>query len=114
MATITGEHLKRALGESFHVTPLLDDSQIGQGSIDLRLGSVFLVPERSRLLSIDSHREPSFYRQVQRRVHVPYGDAFVLHAKAFALTSTLEYVCLSGQVAARLKGRSSPGRRARR
>lgn len=110
MATLTGEELKDAIGNLFTITPLLDHTQIGIGSIDVRLGSIFIAPERSKLLSVDSHLPPTSYQQIQRKVYVRFGGEFVLHSKAFALTATLEYVKLSHGVAARVKGRSSPGR----
>ncbi len=97
------------------VSPLIDPSaQIGPSSLDIRLAAVIRVPRPIAATCIDLTAKPEEikrdierYFQTQR---VAPGDAFVLHPGQFALGSTLEFIRLPCDIAARLEGRSSLGR----
>jgi dCTP deaminase len=70
------------------ITPLLDrKEQIQDASVDLRLGTEFLVPTRSDVSLIAPHNKHHArdVRKVFRSFHVALGDTFVLHPKQFVL-----------------------------
>lgn len=103
------------IDEDLVVTPILNPrKQIGPTSIDLRLGTEFKVPRTSHHTHLEPKMPLSEIRtEVERltdTVRVGPLEAFVLHPREFALASTLEYVCLPPNLAARLEGRSSWGR----
>jgi dCTP deaminase len=78
------------------VSPLLEKDQIGDTSIDLRLGHRFLVPEPSRLGVLDlidlHHEGRGVLKDSYREVRVPYGQYFTLHPRRSVQISTLEYL----------------------
>lgn len=92
------------------VTPLLSDSQIGEASIDVRLGNDFIVTRRGNLASIDPAREDIKEHRYQTRHYVNFGDTFYLHPNELVLAGTLEYFRLPVSVAGSVTSRSSWGR----
>ena len=100
------------------VTPLLHLlSQLGPSSLDVRLGTEFRVFLRQKYPFLDplapSDLMESVLEEYAPLVHVastPRPGQFVLHPGEFALGSTLEYVEIPADLAARLEGRSSWGR----
>jgi len=96
--------------DSLFISPLLDLKQIGETSIDLRLGYDFLVSVLTRkpyinLQSVDEdYRDISTYFQTTRR---EIGDRFILYPNQIALTTTLEYVSLPNNMYADILTRSS-------
>ena len=98
------------------ITPLLKpEEQFGPTSVDLRLGTDFQVMRRTNLTHMDLMKDPEdLSRDVQRHmqhVKVKPTEPFILHPGEFALASTLEYVKVPLDLAARLEGRSTWGRR---
>jgi dCTP deaminase len=85
-------------------------SQIGEVTIDLRLGCEFLVSIVTRRPYIGTVKsDPSFrgiasYFQTTRR---EFGDSFMLYPNRLALTTTLEFVGLPEEVYADVLTRSS-------
>jgi dCTP deaminase len=110
MSVLAGQKLVNGLGTNYHVTPVFDPSQIGFSSVDLRLGSVFILAERSKQLAIDPHKQDVSPGTAQRKLYIPFGGKLVLQPKSFALAATLEYIKLEASVFGILEGRSSPGR----
>lgn len=108
------EILKRIQTRQIVITPLLDPLiQIQQGGIDLRLGNVFIVPRRNLSSSLDPiqlAQAAGPLENYQESVHVPFGDAFVIHPGEIVLGVTIEYVVLPNDVFGILVGRSSYGR----
>lgn len=100
--------------KGFFVEPLLDSSQIGEVSIDLRLGYDFLVSILTRKPAIElmpSHDVgkrgiPSYFQETRRRI----GDRFILYPHQIVLSSTVEYLSLPNNVYADIAVRSSYGR----
>ncbi|KKC37998.1 dCTP deaminase [Devosia epidermidihirudinis] len=92
------------------IEPLLDSAQIGEISVDLRLGYDFLVSIVTRrpfiglTKSDEGFRSMSSYFQPTRR---DLGERFVLYPGQVALTTTLEYVALPRDVYADILTRSS-------
>jgi dCTP deaminase len=102
-------------GNGFAVTPILDpDVQIGDASVDLRLGPDFVVTQRATELALfdpvqvdEVAQRVQDYQQYVRR---PLGSAFYLHPGQFAIARTLEYVALPDDLSGQVLGRSSWGR----
>lgn len=97
------------------ITPLLKpEEQFGPTSVDLRLGTDFQVMARTNITHMDLMKDPdSLSRDVQKHmqhVKVKPTEPFILHPGEFALASTLEYVKVPLDLAARLEGRSTWGR----
>ncbi|MER9075544.1 dCTP deaminase [Mesorhizobium sp. M0904] len=93
-----------------YIDPLLSESQLGEVTIDLRLGTDFLVSVVTRRPSIDSAQRPeqsrgiaSYFRSTRREL----GDKFVLYPSQVVLGTTLEYVGLPDDVYADIISRSS-------
>jgi dCTP deaminase len=97
------------------ITPIIKpEEQFGPTSLDLRLGTDFQVLRRSNLTHLDLIKDPeSLQLDVQRSmkaVKVKPTEPFILHPGEFALASTLEFVKIPLDLAARLEGRSTWGR----
>jgi dCTP deaminase len=116
MSLLHREALKEALGEDdldrrLVVTPLLDTRQVGPASIDLRLGTQFLLLRRTLEAGLDPGGTPqAIIEQSQDRVTVPLGQSLWLHPQQFVLGTTLEYLRLPRFLGAYVLGRSSWGR----
>lgn len=97
------------------ITPFIQpEEQFGPTSIDLRLGTDFKVIKRSNLTHLDVIKPPEHVAQDMEScmtvVKVQPTQPFVLHPGEFALASTLEYIRVPLDLAARLEGRSTWGR----
>jgi dCTP deaminase len=97
------------------ITPLIKpEEQFGPTSVDLRLGTDFQVMRRTNITHMDLMKDPeALSRDIQRHmqhVKVKPTEPFILHPGEFALASTLEYVKVPLDLAARLEGRSTWGR----
>jgi len=113
------ERLSRRDDHRIVVTPILDlERQLGPSSLDIHLGTEFRVFQRQLYTHFDmfadkdrqahqAQRYASLLRVGFQRIT---DDFFVLHPGEFALASTLEYIGLPADLAARLEGRSSWGR----
>ncbi len=95
------------------IRPLLDKSkQVGEISIDLRLGTDFLVSFLGREPFIDVSGHPkskpikNFFGSTRRR----FGETFLLHPNQTVLCSSLEYIKMPEDVFAVLNMRSSYAR----
>lgn len=97
------------------ITPLIREEQIGEVSIDLRLGNVFIVFKRTKYSGLDllgdqrNQIEPRI-QEFQERVYVPLGEKLYLHPQQLVLGSTLEYIRIPNDLVAEVIGRSSWGR----
>lgn len=100
--------------ESIFLDPLLELSQVGAVTVDLRLGYDFQVSILTRKPSIQIHQPDdaarrgiaSYFRETRRQL----GEAFVLYPHQIVLGTTLEYVSLPSNVFADLLVRSSYSR----
>lgn len=99
-------------GKRLAIVPLLDyEKQLGEGSIDLRLGTDFLLPQRNIDGGIDpASKETEAVENSQQRIVRPLGKSLWLHSGQMILGSTLEFVHLPSDCAAYVLGRSSWGR----
>lgn len=97
------------------ITPLIDAAkQLGEASVDLRLGPDFIVTRQATgLATFDPARVDEIIdrlRDYQDYVRRPVGSAFYLHPGEFAIARTLEYLTLPTGTSAEVVGRSSWGR----
>jgi dCTP deaminase len=95
------------------ITPILDNDQIRDSSIDLRLGNEFIVTRRTTFSSLDPASGTRLRREIQQyqeRIRINRRKRFVLHPNQLVLGCTLEYVSLPNEVAGYVVGRSSWGR----
>ncbi|WP_341232033.1 dCTP deaminase [uncultured Methylophaga sp.] len=97
--------------ETIFLDPLLDERQIGEMSIDLRLGYDFQVSILTRKPYIEiGKREGHFSRGVRsyfQRTRRDIGDRFVLYPNQVVLATTIEYLSLPSDTYVDLLSRSS-------
>lgn len=108
---LSDRDLKKRLAAGDIVIEPLDDPelQIQPASIDLRLGSSFVVYQLPHVPCIDA-REPKTVDGYTTRIEIAEGEAFVLQPGEFALGATHETVRVPDDLVARVEGRSSIGR----
>jgi dCTP deaminase len=102
--------MKKTGVKSLFIDPLLDESQVGEVSVDLRLGTDFLVSLLTRRPSIDIGYNPNQTRSVAsyfRPSRRDLGDRFILYPGQVVLATTLEYVGLPNDVYVDVISRSS-------
>lgn len=97
------------------IRPLIDPaSQINPSSVDLRLGTDFKILKTSKFTHIEPEEDVKKIKEkifeYIEEIHLKPMDYIVLHPFEFVLGSTLEYIRLPDDIAARLEGRSSWGR----
>ena len=106
--------IKASLEKTLFIRPLLDDSQIGELTVDFRLGYDFLVSIQGREPFIDaSHNHNESYRHAENffeRTRRRPGENFLLHPGQTILATSLEYIKLPGDVLIILNMRSSYSR----
>lgn len=108
---LTKEKITKLIEENeFIVRPLLNkDKQIGAMSLDLRLGTDFLVSFLGREPYIDVSKSSfdrpirNFFAPTRRKV----GETFILHPHQTVLCSSLEYIRFPNNIGADLFMRSS-------
>jgi len=96
--------------DSLFIDPLLDASQIGEVTIDLRLGYDFLVSILTRKPYIGISKSESDYRGLSsyfQKTRREVGEKFILYPNQVVLTTTLEYVSLPSNTYADVLTRSS-------
>ncbi len=98
------------------IVPSIDpEHQYGENSVDLRLGTSFLITKPSRYTHIDPAPrdgidDECYLENSFEEVEIPVGQQFILHPHQFVLANTLEYVSLPFDYYALVLGRSSWGR----
>lgn len=113
--SVLGKHeilasLQRNLEDRLFITPLLDPSQIGESSVDLRLGNDFIVTRRGNLSCIDPSVKDVKEHRYQTKHFVNFKEPFYLHPQELVLAGTLEYFKLPTNICAYVTSRSSWGR----
>lgn len=99
------------------IAPLADEAlQIQPASVDLRLGSRFLLfrsfESRQGVSEHAAHIDPKDKEDLEHLMDgvTVEGGHFMLHPQQFVLASTIERVSIPNNIVARLEGRSSLGR----
>jgi len=111
-AILSKDELTARIDKDLFIEPLLSrDRQLGDASVDIRLGTHFIVTRMGGL----SHFKPSELdeaeiRRLQERVSKSPGDIFVLHLRRLVLGCTLEYIALPRDLSALVLTRSRYGR----
>ena len=94
---------------SLVITPLLDEECFDEDSIDLRLGTHFLLPQIPPQPYFD--RSGSKYAsQTYLQLHAPIGGYFVLAAHQTVLGATLEFIKMPFDIAGEILTKSSVAR----
>nr|WP_196792289.1 dCTP deaminase [Motilibacter deserti] len=99
--------IRRLLAEGRLVIDPIEPGQVQPASVDVRLGSEFLVFRNHTAEVIDPYEKRD---DLMEKVRVPEGQPFVLHPGEFVLGTTLEAIGLPDDLVARVEGKSSLGR----
>lgn len=95
------------------ITPLINkEIQINEGSVDVRLGTEFIVSKRtnySLIYPLDENID-TLINVYQDRLYVKPGNCLILHPNQFILGCTFEYVKFPKDLIGYVLGRSSWGR----
>ncbi|HJN92187.1 MAG TPA: dCTP deaminase [Dehalococcoidia bacterium] len=108
---LSDRDIKRALASGrIHIDPADGfEDRLGPDALDFRLGTSFLLFERSKQPYIDARRAETA-EGIARTVELGDGEPFIIHPQELVLATTLERLQLADDIAARLEGRSSLGR----
>ena len=110
-AVLSRETLVNRLKKDLVVSPILEPSQVGDGSVDISLGTRFIRSRPSRMTEIDFPKlNKDSVRDFQESVVVPFGDEYILHPRSFVLGCTFEFIALPLDVCGFVLSRSSYGR----
>jgi len=112
MSTATKKGLEKYLkrtSDPLIVTPILSPRQIGEASLDVRLGNQFIVFRTYKFgifepMGVSAKFEP---RKIQERQIIPFGGQLVLHPGVLVLACTFEYLSMPGDLECQVEGRSS-------
>lgn len=114
MTALGKKALIERLSKDLVITPLLDrEKQIGEASIDLRLGREFIIAKHTRISSLNPIERTALEKTIplyQEKVKLNFGRPYILHPQEFVLASTLEFLALPHDLMAYVVGRSSWGR----
>lgn len=110
-AALTSAELRRWMRRSrLIVTPLIDP-QIQSNSLDLRLGSMFLVDRRARQTVLDPLEvTEQKARGLKEYYELPFSKPFILHPSQLVLACSLEYLSIPPELSASVVTRSTYGR----
>ena len=110
---LTKTEINKILEKELFIRPLLEDGQINEISVDLRLGIDFCVSIQGRDAYINASNNNNkvgdvgnFFQESRRKV----GETFILHPHQTVLASSLEYLKLPNDVFAILTMRSTYAR----
>ena len=108
---LSDRHVREALiSGRIKIRPEINyETQLGSCSIDFRLGNTFQVFDYSRYPYIDLRSDKPIY-EYMREIEIEGDQPFIMQPRGFALASTLEWIELDDDIAARLEGRSSLGK----
>jgi dCTP deaminase len=105
------------LDKAIILTPLFDPRQIGESSLDVRLGNSFIISKRASIKNIevtenleDKDKIKAYESQEKVQIELEDKDGIALHPGQFILGSTLEYIKLPLDIMAYVIGKSSVGR----
>ncbi|MBI2140993.1 dCTP deaminase [Candidatus Woesearchaeota archaeon] len=104
---LSDRSIKEAIREGkIVIKPYFEDC-VQPSSIDIHLDSNFLLFNKAQHAVIDVRQKQD---GLMRMVVVKEGEPFILHPGEFVLGSTLEFVKMPNDIAARIEGKSSLGR----
>jgi dCTP deaminase len=110
-AVLSRENLLHRLKDDLTISPLLEESQIGDGSVDISLGTRFIRSRRAKTTEINfSDLDVEKIRSFQESFVVPFGEHYILHPRSFVLGCTFEFIALPLDICGFVLSRSSYGR----
>jgi dCTP deaminase len=110
-AVLSKATLLQRLKTDLTVSPLLEASQVGDGSVDISLGTRFIRSRRAKTTEINfSELNTDKIRSFQESVVVPFTEHYILHPRGFVLGCTFEFIALPLDVCGFVLSRSSYGR----
>jgi dCTP deaminase len=99
------------------ISPILSEKQLGDSSVDLRMGTVALVARAGSQPHVDpaihsgangdAHESTERREQKHERFDVPFGHCFLLHPGSLVLVPTLEWVKIPYNLQGVVTARSS-------
>ncbi len=94
------------------ISPILDEeAQIRDGSVNLRLGTEFIITKRTMFGTITPQElSGEKVREFQDKIRVPFSGPLVLHPGQLILSSTFEFLGLPKNLSGTVLSRSSYGR----
>ena len=104
---LSDRDIKRYIADGAITLEPFDAELIQPASVDIKLDNNFRTFTNSRHPVIPADNPPADLTQL---VHVCDNEQFILHPGEFVLASTIEYLTLGDNIAARLEGKSSMGR----
>lgn len=107
------EYLHKKIGQSLFISPMLEEDLIHDTSIDLRLGHKILIPDQTRVSSLDvfdQGKTEVIQGNNYREVFIQYGKGFNLHPGQSILVCTLEYIGMPNDLEGYVTLRSSLSR----
>jgi dCTP deaminase len=110
-AVLSKETLLRRLKDDLIISPILEKSQVGDGSVDISIGTRFIRSRRAKTTEINFPQlDKDKIRSFQESVVVPFGEHYILHPRSFVLGCTFEFIALPLDVCGFVLSRSSYGR----
>ncbi len=104
MSVLSGDEIKRLINEGkLGITPFTE-SQVGPASVDLRLGDLFRVFNKTR--DIFQVTDSSDYSNITRMIHVKEGDSLLVMPGELVNGITFEKISLPDDICGRVEGRS--------
>lgn len=104
---LSDRSIRECIGSGEIVIDPLDESALQPSSVDLTLGSQFLVFTKHGRAYVDPWADdPQLHEEVTATAEEP----FVLHPNEFVLAATREWLTLAPSLVGRLEGKSSLGR----
>jgi len=112
MSVLTRDTIKHRLKKDLIVRPILDlDAQVEESSINLRLGTKFIVTKRTEYGILPPSNLSAFLiRKFQAKLHYRFGQKVLLHPGQLILASTFEFIGLPNNLSAHVLSRSRYGR----
>jgi dCTP deaminase len=120
MSALSNKVIKaRLISRNLVVSPILNKEQIGESSIDLRMGTIALVSRAGAQSHVDpcsyrddhnkseSHDRVQEKKQKHERYDIPFKESYLLHPGSLALVPTLEWVSLPYDLQGLVTARSS-------
>jgi len=110
-AVLSKKILLQRLRDDLIISPILEPSQVGDGSVDISLGTRFIRSRRARMTEINFPKlDKETIRKYQESLVVPFGEHYILHPRSFALGCTFEFIALPSDICGFVLSRSSYGR----
>lgn len=90
------------------ISPILDAEQIGQSSVDLRLGNIFRMSRQTRepYIDVNNNDIDRFFDTTYR----DFGQDFIIYPNQLVLASTFEFIKLPNNIMSHVYTRSSINR----